>query len=154
MSFYPKVVKVEVLGVRRSSLATREDLIPPVAKPVLDTAVLLRKVVNGTMSDNLHPDYKTLIKNYSLSLTSTLKYARQKLGQTRGLKPTWKEHILVQHFPVWLAQFDGGKGEKGAAQVSRILQTSCTPSTIGRFLSRLASQFTAALREEYGDTSN
>ena len=95
-----------------------EQLVPMEALPILDTAERLRAVVSGTMGDKLNPQFRELIASYGESLTAVLAYARTHLGQKYQTVPTWKEHILVCHFPSWLEKrndgtLEGGKVRRG-----------------------------------------
>ena len=91
----------------------KELLVPLEALPILDTAERLRAVVSGTMGDRLVPHFRELISGYGESLTALLAYARTHLGQTTKTVPTWKEHILVCHFPSWLEKRNDGTLEGG-----------------------------------------
>ena len=105
-----------------------EPLVPAEAQPVLDTAELLHAVIDGTMGDSLKPNYKELIAEYGASLTAVLDYARNTLDQKTRTVTTWKEHVLVCHFPAWLDKRNNGTLEPGTARGAGKLRGSAAYS--------------------------
>ena len=108
-----KWARLQYQGVGGLGRGDEELLVPLEALPVLDTAERLGALVSATMGDRLAPNYKELIAGYGESLTATLAYAKTHLGQKTRTVTTWKEHILVCHFPSWLEKRNDGTLEPG-----------------------------------------
>ena len=98
-------------------MAEEEPLVPREVLPILEAAEQLNLVVDGTMGDRLSPHYRELLAAYGVTLTTILKYAREVLGQKTKTAVTWKEHILICHFPSWLAKRNNGTLEPGTVRV-------------------------------------
>ena len=104
-------------GLDRAGRREEETLVPRELMPLLLAAEELNVVVDGTMGDRLIPHYRELLAAYGDTLTSVLHYAKEELGQKTKTGVTWKEHMLIVHFPSWLAKRNDGTLEPGTVRV-------------------------------------
>ena len=104
-------------GLGRLGEEAAEYLVPREAVPLLNAAEELNAVVDGTMGEKLSPHYMELLAGYRDTLTSVLRYAKEELGQPNKTGVTWKEHILLTHFPSWLHKRNDGTLEPGCVRV-------------------------------------